>query len=79
MERKLVSAEELQREIDARLNSQQEVLAAHTMLAVPLPQRKDPDEGGCNWRVDFDGAGAGQEDAIARVVGEMQGLYNLRE
>jgi hypothetical protein len=79
MERKLVSPEELQREIDARLNTKQEVLDTHATVPVPLPQRTAPDAGGCNWRVDFDGAGAGREDVISRVVGEMQGRYNLRE
>lgn len=78
MERRMVSAEEIQQAIDARLNSQQEIMRDLGRVKVQLPERTEPDANGCNWHVGFAGDVAGHEDAIARVISEVQGIYNLR-
>lgn len=77
MERKLASAEEIRQTIDGILNSQQELLADRTKIEVQLPERREPDADGCNWRIDFVGPLAGHEAVISRVITQIRGQYNL--
>lgn len=80
MNRKAVSAEQIQREVDARLNSIQEVIEDKARINVPLPQWNEPNATGSNWHMSvFGGDARGYTDAIARVVAEVQAIYNLAE
>jgi hypothetical protein len=79
MDRKLVSAEEIQQAVNTRINSEQDVVKDHIQIRVPLPSRNTPDPNGCNWHMVFGGDVAGHEATVSHVVADVQGEYNLRE
>lgn len=57
---------------------QNEVLKDNARIKVQLPERKEADASGCNWHAAITGDLSGHEAVIARVVSEVEGLYNLQ-
>jgi hypothetical protein len=53
MDRKIASAEEIQKQIEKRIESVNDRLENFSAIKVQLPERRTPDESGCNWDVTF--------------------------
>lgn len=79
MNRVLMSATEIQHEIQKRINQIQEIIEDGKIVQVRGVQAlAEFDVNGCNWSAEHFSNARGYESDILRVVAEVQAIANLR-
>lgn len=78
MTRVLMSATEIQHEIQKRINQIQEIIEdGKTVTVLGIQALADFDENGCNWSAEHFSNARGYEPDILRVVADVQAIANI--
>ena len=79
MIRKTLNASRLQSEVSRRLHRIHEIVEDGVKIAVPRPQKQEPDASGCNWTMKHFGNAKGFERFVDEVLTAVRAEYNLSD
>jgi hypothetical protein len=74
---KIASPEEIRRHVQRLVNSIPELIEDNVMVNVPMPQRQEPDEDGCNWDMKSFAGARDYDHHIRTLLEQARQSYNL--
>ncbi|GLU30949.1 hypothetical protein WKR88_11630 [Trinickia caryophylli] len=79
MIRKTLTASRLRDEVARRIHRMPDVIEDGVKIAVPRPQKQEPDTSGCNWTMKHFGNAIGFERTVENVLAAVRAEYNLAD
>jgi hypothetical protein len=74
---KIASPEEIRRHVQQLVDTIPELIEDNAMVNVPLPQRQEPDESGCNWDMKSFAGARDYDHNIRTLLEQARQSYNL--